>query len=155
LSQSTRKSNPKEKSMVTKTMSGSWRKIGWIALLLVVAMLTLAACGGDDEESTEEAAAGAAASGPIKFLYFYAADCAPCDEMTPIIDGLEQDFKDKLVVERYDAGSDEGKKLMEQYELENPPSYAMITPDGAKVWGLNGAIHKDMLRQQVQLRTGQ
>lgn len=141
--------------MVIKTKQENWQKIGWMILWLVVAMLVLAACGGDDEESAEDASTDAAASGPIKFLYFYAADCAPCDEMTPIVDGVEQDFKDKLVVERYDAASEEGKKLMEQYGLENPPSYAMIAPDGTKVWALNGAIHKDMLRQQVKLRTDQ
>jgi len=72
--------------------------------------------------------------------------------MAPIIDGIEKDFAGKLTLERHNAASDEGKKLMEQYELKVTPSYVMAAPDGTKLWSLTGAIHKDMLRQQVQAR---
>ena len=74
------------------------------------------------------------------------------DELLAIIDGIEKDFTGKIAVERYDAASDDGKKLMEQYELKVTPSYVMAAPDGTKLWSLTGAIHKDMLRQQVQAK---
>jgi thiol-disulfide isomerase/thioredoxin len=118
-----------------------------LALILLAAALGVAACGGG-----EPAAADAQAGGPIKFIYFYKADCAPCQEMEPIIQGLETDFKDQLVVERYDAASEEGSKLMSDYALADAPSYVMIGPDGTKLWSITGQIHKDLLRQQVQLR---
>jgi thiol-disulfide isomerase/thioredoxin len=128
-----------------------------LALILLTTLLGAVACGGNEEATSggETSAASAQTGGPIKFVYFYKADCAPCQEMEPIIQGLENDFKDKLVVERYDAASDEGSKLMSDYALADTPSYAMIGTDGTKLWSLTGQIHKDMLRQQVQLRVSQ
>lgn len=117
-------------------------------LLMVCVLLLLAACGGGSSDETESAAA----TGPVRFLYFSAADCAPCDDMAPIIEGIEKDFAGKIAMERYDAASDEGKKLMEQYEIKVTPSYVMAAPDGTKLWSLTGVIHKDMLRQQVQAK---
>ena len=70
----------------------------------------------------------------------------------PIIDGIEKDFAGKIAVERYDAASDDGKKLMGQYEIKVTPSYVMAASDGTKLWSLTGVIHKDMLRQQVQAK---
>ncbi|MEZ4713855.1 MAG: thioredoxin family protein [Caldilineaceae bacterium] len=116
----------------------------WICALVLLA-LSLAACGGDDE-------AEAAADGPTRFLYFYSADCPFCDEMEPVIDSVETDYGDKIQVERYDAAGEDGAKLMADFELTETPSYVIIGPDGVKVWSLTGQIHRDMLRQQVQLR---
>lgn len=125
------------------------RRVFYFFLLLSLFPLLLAACGGGDEESSGSTAA---ATGPVRFLYFSAADCGPCNDMAPIIDGIEKDFTGKIAVERYDAANEDGKKLMEQYELKETPSYVMAAPDGTKLWSLTGAIHKDMLRQQVQAK---
>lgn len=124
------------------------KRISYTLLLICLLPFLLAACGGGSSDE----GSSAAADGPIRFLYFSAADCGPCNDMAPIVDGIEKDFAGKIAVERYDAASEDGKKLMEQYELKETPSYVMVTADGSKVWGLTGAIHKDMLRQQVQLR---
>lgn len=120
------------------------------SVLLVIA-LSLAACGGGEDENIESSGQ-ATADGKIAFLYFYAADCPFCEEMNPIIDSVEADFGEKVTVTRYDAASDEGKEQMAQFELTETPSYVMIAPDGTKLWSLTGQIHRDMLRQQVQLR---
>lgn len=126
------------------------RRVSYLFVLVTLFALLIAACGGGDEESS--GGGDAAATGPVRFLYFSAADCKPCDDMAPIIDGIETDFAGKIAVERYDAASDDGKKLMAQYELKETPSYVMASPDGTKLWSLTGAIHKDMLRQQVQAK---
>jgi len=129
----------------------------WLLLtVLLVAVLGLAACGGDEEPATDAAPAAAAAApasaagGPFKFLYFYAADCGtPCTDMEPVITGIEADYKDQAVVTRYDAASEEGKQLMEQYSLKKTPSYVILAGDDTKLWSNSGPIHKDMLRQQM------
>lgn len=125
------------------------RRVFYLLCLGCVLALLLAACGGGDAAGEGDVAA---ATGPVRFLYFSAADCGPCNDMAPVIDGIEKDFAGKIAVERYDAASDDGKKLMEQYELKVTPSYVMAAPDGTKLWSLTGAIHKDMLRQQVQAK---
>lgn len=137
--------------MVSQRFSQRLQRVSLLFVLLCLFSLFLVACGGGAEEGGGEDAA--AASGPVRFLYFSAADCTPCNDMAPIIDGIETDFSGKLAIERYDAANDDGKKLMEQYELKETPSYVMVAPDGSKLWALTGAIHKDMLRQQVQMRT--
>jgi thioredoxin 1 len=124
------------------------RRTSYRLLVVCLLALLLAACGGGSADEAESAAA----TGPVRFLYFSAADCAPCNDMAPIIEGIEKDFAGKIAVERHDAASDEGKKLMEQYEIKVTPSYVMASPDGTKLWSLTGVIHKDMLRQQVQAK---
>lgn len=126
------------------------KRVFYLLSLFALFSLLFAACGGGDDASS--GGDTAAATGPVRFLYFSAADCGPCNDMAPIIDGIEKDFTGKIAVERYDAASDDGKKLMEQYELKVTPSYVMAAPDGTKLWSLTGAIHKDMLRQQVQAK---
>jgi hypothetical protein len=128
----------------------------WLLItVLLVAALGLAACGGDEEPAADtapaaDAAPAAPAGGPLKFFYFYAADCgAPCTDMDPVIASIETDFKDQAVVTRYDAASEEGKQLMEQYSLKKTPSYAILAADDTKLWSNSGPIHKDMLRQQM------
>ena len=124
------------------------RRATYLLCCICVLPFLLAACGGGSADEGESAAA----TGPVRFLYFSAADCTPCDDMAPIIDGIEKDFAGKIALERYDAASDEGKKLMAQYEIKVTPSYVMAAPDGTKLWSLTGVIHKDMLRQQVQAK---
>jgi len=129
----------------------------FVLIVLFVASFSLIACFGEAEEpaskpaaSNAPAASGATAAGPLKFVYLSAADCAPCKNMDPIITQLETDFKDKVVVERYDATSDQGKKYMADYDLKKNPSYVILAADGKKLWSNAGEIHKDMLHQQVE-----
>ncbi|MFN8493956.1 MAG: thioredoxin domain-containing protein [Caldilineaceae bacterium] len=130
----------------------------WLSLIFTLVLFSLAACFGEEEPAkpAENAAAsnssssgGAAAAGPLKFVYVFSADCAPCKAMDPIITQLETDYKDKMTVERYDATSDQGKKYMADYGLKKNPSYVILDAKGTKLWSNAGEIHKDMLHQQV------
>ncbi len=92
----------------------------FVLIVLLLASFSLMACFGEAEEpaskpATNSNAAPAAAAGPLKFIYLSTADCEPCKNMDPIITQLETDYKDKVVVERYDATSDQGKKYMADY----------------------------------------
>lgn len=128
-----------------------------LAFILLLSALVLAACGGGDEEAAPAEASGsqpasdsaAAAGGPLKFLYFTATDCDPCTRMDPIIEQMGKDNEGKLVVEKYDAASDDGKKLMGEHGLTKTPSYVILGADGAMLWSNAGEIHKDMLKQQL------
>lgn len=130
----------------------------WLSLIFTLVLFSLAACFGEEESakpaekasaSNSAAAGAAAAAGPLKFVYIFAADCAPCKTMEPIITQLETDYKDKMTIERYDATSDQGKKYMADYGLKKNPSYVILDAKGTKLWSNAGEIHKDMLHQQV------
>lgn len=126
------------------------QRVGLVLLLALLALFTVAACGGaDDAAADEETTANSTTTGPLKFVYIYAADCAPCEQMTPIIDELAAEYAAQLVVEKYDAASDEGKKYMVDYSLSTNPSYVILSADGSKLWSNTGQIHQDMLRQQL------
>lgn len=122
--------------------------------LIVCGLLLLAGCGGGAAPASDGATGPVIAGDTITFLYFYRDNCTPCTTMEPVIAGLETDYQDRLAVRRFDADSDEGRQLMERYEVRDAPSYVMVGTDGAKLWGLTGPIHRDMLRQQVQSRVG-
>ena len=121
----------------------------WVVLL--VATLALAACGGSDEAASgSENAPAAAPTGPLKFIYLYSADCGQlCKEMEPVVDQLTIDYKDKVVVEKVDSASDQGKKYTADYAITKNPAYVILGADGNKLWSNSGQIHKDMLNQQV------
>lgn len=129
----------------------------WIQALiaLLLAACTLAACGGGEEGADTQAAVSdepaneAAAAGPLKFIYLYAEDCAPCEGMEPVIAALETEYADRVTVERHDAASEEGARLMSEYDLNSSPSYVILAADGSKLWSNSGQIHRDMLRQQL------
>ncbi|RIK45119.1 MAG: hypothetical protein DCC55_00240 [Chloroflexi bacterium] len=126
-----------------------------LLILLAGTVVALAACGGGQTTPANADTSSPRIAGEgITFLYFFRDNCPPCATMDPVVASLESDYGDRLSVQRYNADSDEGRQLMEQYDLRDAPSYAMVGPDGAKLWGLTGPIHRDMLRQQVQLRVG-
>lgn len=129
-------------------MKSLFQRCSLFFVLLLSFSLMIAACGGGNEEG--DSAPSESASGPLKFIYFRSDDCgAQCQEMDPIVDGFAETYKEKLVVEKQDGNSDEGKKLMEQYALAKIPSYIVLDPSGNKLWSNSGPIHKDMLNQQL------
>jgi thiol-disulfide isomerase/thioredoxin len=144
---------------IMSIQSGS-KRFTWLLLfvVLLIVSFSLVACFGEAEapasntpkNSYAAPAGGAATAGPLKFIYLSAADCEPCKNMDPIITQLAIDYKDKVVVERYDAASDQGKKFMTDYDLKKNPSYVILAADGTKLWSNAGEIHKDMLHQQVE-----
>lgn len=140
-----------------ETQSGRKGALALSMLLVLLGSLLLAACFGEEEPAKGTAASNQAASntavvaaGPLKFIYFYTADCVACTEMEPIIEQVTTDYKDKVVVEKYDGASADGKKLMDQYQLKKTPSYVILDAKGTQLWSNAGQIHKDMLNQQVQ-----
>lgn len=142
-----------------KTQSVS-KRYTWLLLFVafLIAAFALMACFGAAEEpagntaitSNATPAARAAVAGPLKFIYLFAANCEPCKNMDPIITQLTTDYKDRVIVERYDAASEQGKKFMVDYDLKKNPSYVILAADGTKLWSNAGEIHKDMLHQQVE-----
>ena len=136
------------------------KRFTWLLglIVLIMAATSLAACGGDKGDAApsnapaaaNNAAGGAAAGGPLKFVYLFATDCEPCKNMDPIIAQMAADYKGKVVVERYDATSDQGKKFMSDYSFKKTPSYVILGADGTKLWANAGEIHKDLLHQEME-----
>ena len=73
--------------------------------------------------------------------------------MQPIVNGLKQEFEGKLAFERRDANTGEGKTVMDAFGLRGHPSYAIVAPDGSRLWSASGQLNTEILRQQIEQYT--
>jgi hypothetical protein len=73
--------------------------------------------------------------------------------MSPIVDGLAQDYGDRVAFQRLNARQ-EGEKLFRQYGLRGHPAYVVLGRKGQVVWQQIGEVShqglEDALRQVLQ-----
>jgi hypothetical protein len=54
--------------------------------------------------------------------------------MTPIVDGLEDQYQDQIAFIRLDANSKDGGETFRFYGLLGHPSYVLLNPAGEVLW---------------------
>ena len=59
---------------------------------------------------------------------FYATWCGPCQQLTPILDKLEKNYKGKVIFRRVDVDKD--PDLAQEFRVESIPLLVFITPKG-------------------------
>lgn len=69
--------------------------------------------------------------------------------MMPIVNGLEEEFEGQIAFERHNAGTPEGRAVMEALSARGHPSYAIVDPDGDVLWTATGQLPADVLRQAI------
>ncbi|MRR32753.1 thioredoxin [bacterium] len=69
--------------------------------------------------------------------------------MKPVVDGLEQELKDKLVVLRVDIHSTGGRVLANEMGFEFTPTFILFGADGTELWRQVGGLDVDRVRQSV------
>ncbi|MFY8189458.1 MAG: thioredoxin domain-containing protein [Bacteroidia bacterium] len=79
---------------------------------------------------------------------FNAVWCGPCKKLSPILDKLAEDKKDKLVLLKIDA--DENPELLQSKGIEGIP-YLELYKDGKLVWSHKGLISESDLLSQTKL----
>ena len=78
---------------------------------------------------------------------FHTVWCAPCRKMVPIIDGIEEKYKDKAVVTRIDV--DKSKEVGKAYEIQGVPVFILFK-NGKEIWKHNGIISEEELKKQIE-----
>ena len=78
---------------------------------------------------------------------FHTVWCAPCRKMVPIIDGIEEKYKDKAVVTRIDV--DKSKEVGKAYEIQGVPVFILFK-NGKEIWKHNGMISEEELKKQIE-----
>ena len=68
--------------------------------------------------------------------------------MLPIVNGLTQDYTDKIAFIKLNA-NEAGKAAFAYYRLLGHPSYVILKPDGTKVWSYVGLRTRDEIAQQL------
>ena len=70
--------------------------------------------------------------------------------MQPIVDGLEQDYGNKLAFDKLDANAEPGRTLLREYSLRGHPSYVIVDPDGKRLWSASGVLTEERLRDAIE-----
>ena len=68
--------------------------------------------------------------------------------MMPIVNGLAQEYKDKITFINLNENED-GKTAFVYYRLLGHPSYVLLKPDGTQVWSFVGLRTREELAQQL------
>jgi thioredoxin-related protein len=69
--------------------------------------------------------------------------------MSPVVDGLEQDYGGRIAFQRFDAQL-EGERLFRQYGLRGHPAYVILDGKGEAVWQKIGEVSRQELEDALR-----
>jgi hypothetical protein len=69
--------------------------------------------------------------------------------MSPIVDGLAQDYGDRIVFQRLNARQ-EGEPLFRQYRLRGHPAYVILDKRGQVAWQQIGEVSRQDLVDGIE-----
>jgi len=70
--------------------------------------------------------------------------------MSPIVDGLEQQFSDQIVVKRVNAEVGDGPAIMKAYRIPGHPVIIIINAVGNETSRLIGPQSQELLVEELQ-----
>lgn len=77
---------------------------------------------------------------------FHAVWCAPCKKMAPVIEQVENEYKNKAAIEKIDIQSN--KELQKAYDVQSIPELILFK-NGKEVWRNTGVISHNELCKVV------
>jgi thioredoxin 1 len=86
-------------------------------------------------------------SNQLVFVDFYAAWCAPCRTMSPIVDQLSDKYKQKVKIEKIDIEAN--RNLAQSLEVQSIPGFILFK-DGQKIWTGQGVKSFDELSKLLE-----
>lgn len=69
--------------------------------------------------------------------------------MSPVVDGLAQDYGDRIVFQRLNA-QQEGEPLFRQYRLRGHPAYVILDKHGQIAWQQIGEVSRQDLVDGIE-----
>ena len=82
----------------------------------------------------------------VVLIDFHAPWCAPCKNMSPVIEKLAEDFKGKAKVEKVDVEANDA--ITKAYQVQSIPGFILFK-EGQKVWSHKGMISYDELSDLI------
>jgi len=70
--------------------------------------------------------------------------------MRPIVDGLEQDYNDRIEFRRYNIDSKAGEAWASQYSLRGHPAFLLLDSQGQESWRYLGVIPRETIEPELQ-----
>jgi len=84
----------------------------------------------------------------VELLDFWASWCGPCKVMAPVIDDIEEKYKDKITVKKLEVDDPNNQALVDKYQVMSIPSY-LIEKNGMVVSQLVGAQSKKTITDEL------
>jgi thioredoxin-related protein len=73
-----------------------------------------------------------------------------CLAAKPIVDGIAQDYRDRVVVMRIDARDAANRELAAQWGLRMTPTYVFFDERGQEVYRTTGSINREHVDALVE-----
>ena len=70
--------------------------------------------------------------------------------MTPIVNGLETEYSEKVAFVRVNAGEGEGEQLFRQLGLPGHPSYVVFSTAGQETFRTFGVVDSERLKNALE-----
>jgi thioredoxin-related protein len=70
--------------------------------------------------------------------------------MKPIVDGIENQYKDRLVVIRLDIQSEAGRSLAPLYGFQYTPTFILFDARGKELWRSIGELDPMKVRESLK-----
>lgn len=70
--------------------------------------------------------------------------------MTPIVNGLESEFGDRILLRRLNVDEAEGRQAAQQYRTRGHPALILIDSDGVVLWSRVGVIPLEDLASAIE-----
>ncbi|MFA9389731.1 MAG: thioredoxin domain-containing protein [Prolixibacteraceae bacterium] len=86
-------------------------------------------------------------SNKLVFIDFNAVWCAPCKTMSPVIDQLTENYKQKVTVEKIDVEAN--RELAQALQVQSIPGF-ILYKNGQKIWSGKGIIAYDDLTKLLE-----
>jgi len=83
----------------------------------------------------------------LVFVDFNAVWCAPCKTMSPVVDKLSENYKQKVKVEKIDM--EMNRELAQTLDVQSIPGFVLFK-NGQKIWSGNGIMSYDELKKLVE-----
>ena len=78
---------------------------------------------------------------------FNAVWCAPCKTMSPVIDKISENYKQKVKVEKIDVEAN--RELAQSLQVQSIPAFVLFK-NGLKIWNGKGIISYDELTKLLE-----
>ena len=71
--------------------------------------------------------------------------------MTPIVNGLQAEYGDRVAFARFDVDTPEGARMQVRYALRGHPAYVLVDSSGQVSWQSVGQVTEDELRTHIEM----
>ncbi len=165
--------NVEEKMMKINKNSEKREYIYLILLLLLLGMFfVFCGCGkagneegikessfevtGNETDKSEEQSAFEKETGvdtvKVTFIEIGSLECVPCKMMQPIMEEIEDEYKEQVEVVFYDVWTDEGSPYAQKYDIKVIPTQIFLDKDGNEYFRHEGYFPKDDLVKVLKMQ---